>query len=210
MWGAAGHAKVLHECLPPGFELVAMFDNSPTATNPFPEVPLYVGTDGFHRWLERGDARQTAFLLAIGGDKGRDRLALHSMLEQQGIMPLSVVHPRAFVAHSARIAAGCHVLVGASVCVNVTMGMQTIVNTNASVDHECVIGAGVHIAPGATLAGCVEVADGAMIGVGAVVLPRLKVGADSIVGAGSVVVKDVPDNVIVYGNPARVVRTRGD
>ncbi len=209
IWGAAGHAKVLRECLPPEFELMAVFDNSPTASSPFANTPLYVGTDGFYRWLGRGDARQTSFLLAIGGDKGRDRLALHVMLEQQGLIPLSVVHPAAFVANSARIGAGCQVLAGASVCVDVALGIQTIVNTNASVDHECVIGAGVHIAPGATLAGCVEVGEGAMVGVGAVVLPHLKVGADAIVGAGAVVVKNVPDNVIVYGNPARVIRTRG-
>lgn len=44
------------------------------------------------------------------------------------------------------------------------------------------------------------------IGAGAIILPGVTVGENSIVGAGSVVTKDVPDNTIVVGNPAKVVR----
>ena len=45
-----------------------------------------------------------------------------------------------------------------------------------------------------------------MIGAGAVVLPNLRIGRDAVVGAGAVVTRDVPDNAVVYGNPARVQR----
>jgi len=45
-----------------------------------------------------------------------------------------------------------------------------------------------------------------LIGVGAIVLPRIKIGADVIVGAGSVVTEDVPDGMVTFGNPAKVRR----
>ena len=45
----------------------------------------------------------------------------------------------------------------------------------------------------------------ARVGGGSVLLPGVTVGANALVGAGSVVTKDVPDGVIVFGNPARVV-----
>jgi maltose O-acetyltransferase len=45
-----------------------------------------------------------------------------------------------------------------------------------------------------------------MVGIGAVVLPRIKIGSNAIIGAGAVVTKDVPDNAVAVGNPARVVR----
>jgi acetyltransferase-like isoleucine patch superfamily enzyme len=48
---------------------------------------------------------------------------------------------------------------------------------------------------------------GASIGAGAVILPGVTVGERAMVGAGAVVTKDVPDDVVVVGNPARVVRT---
>ena len=47
---------------------------------------------------------------------------------------------------------------------------------------------------------------GASIGSGATILSKIKIGANAIVGAGSVVTKDVPPNAIVAGNPARVLR----
>ena len=54
--------------------------------------------------------------------------------------------------------------------------------------------------------GCVSIGDFAFIGAGATVLPNLKIGKNSIIGAGAVVTKDVPDNVVVYGNPAKFIR----
>lgn len=47
---------------------------------------------------------------------------------------------------------------------------------------------------------------GAWIGASAVILPGVTVGGNAIVGAGSIVTKDVPDNTIVAGNPARIIR----
>ena len=52
----------------------------------------------------------------------------------------------------------------------------------------------------------IHVKEGASIGAGAVILPGVSVGKGAIVGAGSVVTKDVPDNAIVAGNPARIIR----
>jgi acetyltransferase-like isoleucine patch superfamily enzyme len=48
---------------------------------------------------------------------------------------------------------------------------------------------------------------GASIGSGATILSRVVVGANAIVGAGSVVTRDVPPNVIVAGNPAKILRS---
>ena len=55
--------------------------------------------------------------------------------------------------------------------------------------------------------GFIILKDGVWIGAGAVILSNVIVGKNSVVGAGSVVTKDVPDNVIVAGNPAKVIRS---
>jgi acetyltransferase-like isoleucine patch superfamily enzyme len=66
----------------------------------------------------------------------------------------------------------------------------------------------VHLAPGARLAGCVTIEDFAMVGTGASVLPRLRIGKGAVVGAGAVVLEDVPPWTVVAGNPARSIGRR--
>jgi sugar O-acyltransferase (sialic acid O-acetyltransferase NeuD family) len=207
-WGATGQARVLRELLGGAYELVALFDNNDATASPFGDVPIYHGMAGFERWRTGREGDEVSFLVAIGGDRGRDRLQLHDLMAGAGLQPAVAVHATAFVAGDAVLGPGCQVLAQAAVCAGARLGRQTIVNTAASVDHDCRLGEGVHIAPGARLAGEVTVGDGTMIGTGAVVLPRVTIGADVVVGAGSVVLRDVPDGVTVFGNPARLVAPR--
>jgi acetyltransferase-like isoleucine patch superfamily enzyme len=58
----------------------------------------------------------------------------------------------------------------------------------------------------AALAGHVTVGDFSTIGTNATVLPRIRIGTNCYVGAGAVVTKDVPDNAVVVGCPAKVMR----
>jgi len=47
---------------------------------------------------------------------------------------------------------------------------------------------------------------GASIGANATILPGVTIGKNAMIGAGSVVTKDVPESTLVYGNPARIVK----
>src|SRR5688500_17140215 len=209
-WGATGQAKVLRECLAPqGIELVALFDDTEGLASPFPDVPLHRGRTGFEAWC-RGvpDPSRYGFLVAIGGEHGAPRVRIHRYLESQGLRPLTAVHATAFVARDASIGPGSQVLAQSAVAVEAVLGIACIVNTAASVDHECRLGDGVHLAPGARLAGCVTIEDFAMVGTGASVLPRLRIGKGAVVGAGAVVLEDVPPWTVVAGNPARSIGRR--
>lgn len=53
----------------------------------------------------------------------------------------------------------------------------------------------------------IRVKKGASIGANATLLPGVTIGENAMVGAGSVVTKDVPDNTVVAGNPAKIIRT---
>ena len=192
-----------------GVSLIALFDNDSRVGSPFENVPIYHGSAGYEAWQSsQASIEGIGFLVAIGGDRGRDRLAIQGMLEAAGLRTLTAVHKSSYVAESAVVGAGAQILAHATVCVDVTLGPGVIVNTAASVDHECVVGEGAHIGPGARVAGCVSVGKYAMIGTGAVILPRLEIGEGATVGAGAVVLRDVEPGAVVVGNPATVTRIR--
>lgn len=203
IWGSAGHAKVLADIIyTQGDTIIALFDNRnvpPAIQN----IPIYIGKPGFHKWVsDFGNTSSISALVAIGGNCGRDRIAIQQLFTKFGIKLPSIAHPSASISSTASLGAGAQVLAQSVVAAGSTLGAATIVNHHASVDHECLLGEGVHIAPGAVLCGCVTVGNFAFIGAGAVVLPRLKIGNEAIVGAGAIVTRDVAPGSTVVGNPA--------
>lgn len=204
MWGALGQAKVLRPIIAArGLQVACFFDRNQDLGAPFGTAPILHDRDRLEKWV--GDNRQGlgGFAVAIGGQRGRDRLDIAAYLGGLGLEALTLVHDRAWVADSVVMGDGCQVMALAAVSEDARLGRQCIINTRASVDHECILGDGVHVMPGATVTGCVEIGDGATIGAGATVLPRIRVGKDAMVGAGAVVTRDVTDGSVVMGVPAR-------
>lgn len=207
VWGASGHAKVLRPIIEKdGFQIVAMIDRNRNAVPIIPGCPVFPSLEDLLQQPLLGMDENISFAVAIGGDRGKDRMEIHHRLISHGFSPITLVHTRAWVAGTAQLGEGSQVLGMAAVSEEARIGRQSIINTNASVDHEAVIGDGCHVMPGATLAGCVVAGDFCTIGANATVFPRVRIGSGAVVGAGSVVTKDVPENTVVIGAPARVRR----
>jgi sugar O-acyltransferase (sialic acid O-acetyltransferase NeuD family) len=203
LWGGTGQAKVVRPIIEYyGSKVAAVFDDTPNLEPPFPDVELHCGYEGFRKWVEHERREDLGFCISIGNPHGRVRLRLHDLLASEGLSPISIAHPTAWIAKNAVIGQGAQILAGAIIGAEARLGRQCIVNTKASVDHEDVLEDGVEIAPGATLCGLVHAGVNAWVCAGATVLPRIRIGADARVGAGAVVTRDVPDGVIVVGVPA--------
>lgn len=113
---------------------------------------------------------------------------------------------------------------------NIHMGDQVYANFNLTVvdDGEVFIGSHVMIGPNVTIATAghpvepslrrkgiqfnkpVHIGDNVWIGAGVIILPGVTIGENTVVGAGSVVTKDLPANVVAVGNPCRVLRQIGE
>ena len=74
--------------------------------------------------------------------------------------------------------------------------------------HDCIIGDFVSVAPNALLLGNVTIGNLSYIGANATLLPGVHIGRNVIIGAGAVVTKNVPDNSIFVGNPAREIKRK--
>lgn len=101
---------------------------------------------------------------------------------------------------------GSNILSGTIVSNDVTLGFANIIYYNAVVTHDVITGDFVEISPGAKLLGRCSVGDFSRIGCNAVILPDVKLGKNVIVGAGAVVTKDLPDNCVAVGIPAKIIK----
>jgi sugar O-acyltransferase (sialic acid O-acetyltransferase NeuD family) len=190
LFGAGGHGKVVSSaCIN---ELKYFFDHNSTnkLLNGF-AVKVY----------DPGLDSEELIAVSIGDNRVRKKLVdeiKHSFT--------SIVHKSAIIDSSCSIGIGSQVLHNVVLQVDSSLGAHTILNSSSSIDHDCQIGDFVHIAPNSTLCGNVEIGDGTLIGAGTTIIPGVKIGKWSIIGAGSVVVSDIPDNVLVFGNPAKIIR----
>lgn len=118
----------------------------------------------------------------------------------------SVVAPSAEISSSANIGKGCLISRGVILAAAVRVSDQVFINRAALIGHDATVECYATISQGAILGGGVAIGAGAFVGMGATVLENLAVGRGAIVGAGAVVTKDVPDNVQVFGVPARITK----
>jgi acetyltransferase-like isoleucine patch superfamily enzyme len=83
-----------------------------------------------------------------------------------------------------------------------------LLNTQSNLDHDSLLGAFASLAPGAITGGRARIGAGSFIGLGSRLIQEVQVGCNTVVGAGSLVLADLPEGVLAYGTPARVVRSR--
>ncbi|SEE62506.1 acetyltransferase [Polaribacter dokdonensis] len=149
----------------------------------------------------KGWNKMFSFALGLGDNKLR--IDCFNFIKLKGFEIINVKHESASVSNDVCLGTGNFISRNASINSLAVIKDCCIINTGAIIEHECIINKGAHIGPGAVLAGNVEVGVGSFVGGNAFIKQGVKIGRNTIVGAGSVVLKDVPDNVVVYGNPVK-------
>lgn len=203
IWGASGHALVVADIVDNlgVYRIAGFIDN----VNPervgevFRGSTILGGIEALDVCLNKGLKH---LALAFGDCESRLNFGLRSL--QMGFVLPPLIHPSAVIAGDVNVGEGTVIAANAVVNPAATIGRFVIVNTSASIDHECWVSDGAHICPGAHLGGRVMVGRATWLGIGAVVRDKAKIGDVSVIGAGSVVVGDIPDNCLAYGVPARV------
>jgi len=205
--GAGGHAGMVIDTVRAlgHFEVVGLIGQEGQPHDTAHGLPI-IGTDkSLPRLFAEGIS---AAANGVGSVKDNGpRRQVYETLKSAGFSLPTLIHPRAWVADSARLGEGVQVMPGALVLRAVTIGNNTLINSGAIVEHDSRIGAHVHICTGVRMGGQVTIGDGGFIGVGTSVRQSVRIGAGALVGAGSVVIDDVADGAFVAGVPAREVRS---
>lgn len=191
--GAGGHGKVIAEIAELRGERIAYFVDANESIKMLWHYPV-VAT--FPQNNER-------VVIAIGDN--RVRRAISSTFDAHYI---SLFHPFSQISSRSKIGEGTVVIGGALINADAHIGRHVIINTNSSVGHDVCLENFVHIAPNVALAGHVHIGEGTFVGMGASVLPGIKIGKWCVIGAGTVVMNDVPDGATVVGNPGKITTVK--
>ena len=125
------------------------------------------------------------------------------------------IEPGAIIRDQVTIEDNAVVMMGAVINIGAEIGSGTMIDMGAILGGRATVGKNSHIGAGAVLAGVIEpasaepvrVGDNVLVGANAVVIEGVQIGNGSVVAAGAIVTQDVPENVVVAGVPARVIKT---
>lgn len=126
------------------------------------------------------------------------------------------IEPGAIIREKVTIGEGAVIMMGAVINIGAAIGKGTMIDMGAILGSRATVGDHCHIGAGTVLAGVVEpasaapvvVEDNVLIGANAVVIEGIRIGRGAVVAAGAVVIADVPENAVVAGSPARIVKMK--
>lgn len=146
----------------------------------------------------------TAAIPAVGNNILKAKIARR--LRDAGLQIVKAVHPHTFIDDTAVIEEGAIVEMGVMVHPEARIGACAFIGGSSVIAHDCTIESYALIGGGVMFGGGVTIGAYSTVGVGTILQPQVKIGRNVTTGIGAVVVKDLPDNAIAVGVPAKVIR----
>ena len=170
-----------------------------------------------------GDWKELGPILELNKDRIEDiviendaRNSAIPMLDKKNIN--ARIEPGAIIREQVEIGDRAVIMMGAIINIGAVVGEGSMIDMGAVLGGRATVGKNCQIGAGAVLAGVIEpasaepvrIGDGTLVGANAVVIEGVQVGKNCVVAAGAVVIEDVPDNMVVAGCPARIIKERDE
>lgn len=168
---------------------------------------LHLGVEIFGSRIEDVPNYSECYYIVAIGDVIARRNWFKRICEK-GLKTLNVIDKTAIISKSARIGTANYIGKLAVINADSEIGDNNIINTKALIEHECKVGNHTHMSTSSIINGNVVVGDGVFFGSCAMTAAQVTLGEYSVIGAGGVVINDIPAWTTAVGVPARVIKTR--
>lgn len=161
-----------------------------------------IGTDADLEYLYQSGIRNAAVGIGYLG-KSDLRERLYVKLKDIGFHMPVICDPSAIISEHANIEEGSFIGKGAIINSGAIVGKMCIINTGAIVEHDCRLDDFTHISVGSVLCGGVHIGTASFVGANSTIIQEKTIGKNSIIGAGTVVIHDIPERKVAVGIPAK-------
>lgn len=185
------------------WENIGFFDDGEPKGKIVNGLPVLGGVRELNAWKEKIN-----IALALGIPETKKKA--YSTIRNEKVIFPTLIHPSVIIGNEKfiDIGEGSIICAGNIITTNIRIGRHVILNLACTVGHETVIGDFSSFMPTCNISGGVTIGECSFWGTGAKVINHKKVGDGVTVGAGAVIINDVPDGVTVAGVPAKVIKSK--
>ena len=146
-----------------------------------------------------------AVVIAVASAKVRRRI-IEKLEQNDKLVFPNVIDPSAVLSKRIKMGKGIIILAGNILSVDIQLGDFCIFNADCTIGHDVVMESYVTVYPSANVSGCVKICHETEIGTGCHIIQGIKIGSNTIVGAGAVVIRELPSCCTAVGNPAKPIK----
>lgn len=151
--------------------------------------------------------RNEVILIALGIGNPKVKQEIVEQLKGGNFAFPILIHPSAIIGEDdIKIGRGSVICAGNIITCNIKIGEFVTLNLACTIGHDSFLGSFSSFMPSINISGEVEINKGVYVGTGAKIINQLSIGKNSVIGAGAVVTKNIPDNCTAVGIPAKPIK----
>ncbi|SMB89041.1 conserved hypothetical protein [Hymenobacter roseosalivarius DSM 11622] len=185
----------------PTWHVTGFYDDARPPTNTIHGIP-YLGT------AADLNAATEPLHVTVAVGNSRSRASVVEKLTSPQLSFATLIHPGVACEpyQHIELGAGCVISQGCILTCDIVLGRHVLLNLGCTIGHDAVLGDFCSLMPHANIGGAAQLETGVYLGTNATVIDRVRVGANTIVGAGAVAVRDLPPGCTAVGVPAAIIK----
>jgi sugar O-acyltransferase (sialic acid O-acetyltransferase NeuD family) len=208
LFGGGPHAQICIDILEKvgGFRIVGIIDSIATIGSVRHDYPI-IGRQEDITLLKR-KYKISAGIIAIGDNHSRKYVRDVIHVCEPDFEFINVIHPSVLMGKGVQLGVGIVMSAGVIVNPDCVISDFCILCNGAILDQSSFMGEFSLLSTGSVTGAKVKIGRFAAITLGVTLIDRISIGENTVVGSGAVVLNDLPDDVLAYGNPAKIIRKR--
>lgn len=209
VWGSAAHSKYTIDIIEQErkYSIFGIYD--PTKSDPQAKIFNYKIYGNEHNFVDLVSKNSLdGAIVAIGDNWIRKKEFEHIKQLIPDFPIVNAIHPSVPIGKNVKIGEGVVAMAGVIINTDAFIGNGCFFATQASLEHDCIMDDFSSISAGVITGGLTRIGECTALTLGVITFDRITIGKHSVIGSGSLVTKDIPDFVLAYGTPAKVIRSR--